>query len=233
MIIYLYIKTHNVTGLKYFGKTTKNPYKYSGSGKYWKKHIKKHGNDVTTTVIGEFADIEQCTQFAINFSNENNIVESNEWANLIVENGMDGAPKGHIGHDFTAEEIQAMSQSSKLRWENSEYRTKMSNIHKERWESKPELKENQCKRLKGKKRPSHSATMKEKCNTEEYKKKTSEFFSNLKRTETHNKNVSIALKGIPKTEEHKQKLRVPKNRICRLADRKEMSVGHFKRYDKL
>lgn len=26
---YLYIKTHNQTGLKYFGKTTKDPFKYN------------------------------------------------------------------------------------------------------------------------------------------------------------------------------------------------------------
>lgn len=39
--ITLYIKIHNVTGLKYFGKTTKNnPEKYTGSGKHWKRHIK-------------------------------------------------------------------------------------------------------------------------------------------------------------------------------------------------
>ncbi len=46
---YLYIKTHNKTGMKYFGKTvSEDPEKYSGSGVYWKRHIEKHGNDVTT-----------------------------------------------------------------------------------------------------------------------------------------------------------------------------------------
>lgn len=29
---YLYIKVHSITGMKYFGKTTKNPIKYDGSG---------------------------------------------------------------------------------------------------------------------------------------------------------------------------------------------------------
>jgi hypothetical protein len=34
MTIYLYKKTHNITGLKYLGKTAQsNPYKYPGSGK--------------------------------------------------------------------------------------------------------------------------------------------------------------------------------------------------------
>lgn len=45
---FLYEKIHNKTGLKYFGKTTQNPYTYQGSGKRWKNHIKKHGYDVTT-----------------------------------------------------------------------------------------------------------------------------------------------------------------------------------------
>ena len=34
-------------------------------------------------------------EFALNFSKDNNIVESEEWANLIPENGLDGgSPKG-------------------------------------------------------------------------------------------------------------------------------------------
>ena len=40
MIIYLYLKQHNITGLKYFGKTEQNPYKYKGSGIYWLRHLK-------------------------------------------------------------------------------------------------------------------------------------------------------------------------------------------------
>jgi hypothetical protein len=39
---FLYIKTHSVTGLKYFGKTTKDPFRYKGSGVYWVRHLKVH-----------------------------------------------------------------------------------------------------------------------------------------------------------------------------------------------
>lgn len=35
---YLYIKEHDITGLKYLGKTIADPYSYLGSGKYWKDH---------------------------------------------------------------------------------------------------------------------------------------------------------------------------------------------------
>ncbi len=94
--IYLYIKRHKVTGLKYFGKTTKtNIQSYRGSGKYWQRHLKKYGNITETIWISQpFYDKEVLTEFALFFSEIFNIVESDEWANLINENGLDGAPKG-------------------------------------------------------------------------------------------------------------------------------------------
>ena len=88
---YLYIKIHNKTGLKYFGQTKHDPYRYSGSGKYWKLHLKKHGNDVTTYILSYDGDV---TEAALKFSKENNIVESKEWANLREEDGVWGSPIG-------------------------------------------------------------------------------------------------------------------------------------------
>lgn len=226
MKIILYVKIHNKTGLKYFGKTTKtDPHKYIGSGKYWKKHIQKHGYDVTTTIIGEFFDIEECTQFAINFSKEHHIVESEEWANLTIENGRDGAPSGHVGHKFTKEEREKISQSSKARWEDSEYRNKMSEIHKKRWKDNPELIEKQIARLTGIKRPEHAEKLRGRVVSLNIRAKLKK-----PKHKDHVKKVAEALSGKPKSEEHKQKLRVPKNRICRLTDRKEMAVGHYTRW---
>lgn len=96
MIIYLYVKQHSITGLKYFGKTTsKDPFKYLGSGKRWIRHIKKHGKKLIKTLeVWGFDSQVLCTEFALKFSKENNIVESNEWANLKEENGLDGNPVG-------------------------------------------------------------------------------------------------------------------------------------------
>ena len=83
---YLYVKIHNITNLKYFGKTTaKDPYKYKGSGKYWVRHIKKHGYDVSTEIIGYYNDEQECLNIANHFSCDNNIVKSSEWANLKEE----------------------------------------------------------------------------------------------------------------------------------------------------
>lgn len=103
MIIYLYHKRHRKTGLNYFGKTVFDPYNYSGSGKYWKRHLSKHGNDIETASVWEFTDQEECTKFALEFSMDNNIVESKDWANLKMEDGRDGGDPGPIGRKKIAE----------------------------------------------------------------------------------------------------------------------------------
>ncbi len=87
---YLYVKTHNVTGLKYFGKTTKDPFSYLGSGKYWISHLRIHGTDITTEIVGFFTDADECQLIAKEFSKKHNIVESSQWANIQVETGLDG-----------------------------------------------------------------------------------------------------------------------------------------------
>lgn len=87
---YLYIKIHNQTGLKYFGKTIRDPFKYKGSGIRWLNHLLIHGNDVSTEVLGFFTTIEDCQQAALAFSKENKIVENKDWANLVIEDGIDG-----------------------------------------------------------------------------------------------------------------------------------------------
>lgn len=113
MIIYLYIKTHNKTGLKYFGKTiSTNPEKYHGSGTYWKRHIEKHGYDVTTEIFGEYKDEESAKDAAIQFSIENSIVESNAWANLKLET-LDG------GWDHVNSMSKELRKEKFLSWWNS------------------------------------------------------------------------------------------------------------------
>jgi len=92
----LLVISHNVTGLKYFCKTAdlRNVYNYKGSGLYWKKHLNKHGKDVTVGVMGFYTDYQRCRDAALKFSQENDIVNSDAWANLVLENGTDGALNG-------------------------------------------------------------------------------------------------------------------------------------------
>lgn len=92
---WLYIKQHNNTGLKYFGKTAqKDPVNYKGSGTRWLRHLAKNGNTVSTVWTQLFTDKESLVSFALNFSQENNIVESVEWANLKPEDGLMGGNTG-------------------------------------------------------------------------------------------------------------------------------------------
>ena len=97
---YLYIKEHSITGLKYFGKTTtKDPYKYKGSGVDWGLHLKQNGKEhvITTHLLGPFTDAADISEFALFFSEEFDIVASKDWANMKEENGLDGGRRDGFG----------------------------------------------------------------------------------------------------------------------------------------
>ena len=89
----LYIKQHSVTGLKYLGKSVKEDIeKYKGGGKRWNYHIRKHGRDHVKTiwVSDWFYQEEEIKEYALNLSHKLDVVESEEFANLKPENGLDG-----------------------------------------------------------------------------------------------------------------------------------------------
>ena len=171
MTIYLYIKTHRVTGLKYFGMTTKDdPVSYKGSGSYWKRHIKKHGYDVDTEIVGIFEDDEEASAFALQFSKDNNIVVSNTWANLMEETCKTGNPaytKGTLGYKHT-----------------QETKEKIGKKHKDKIISEKQ-RELQSKKLKG--RPK----------SEEHRRKIGEANSGKIRSKETCENISKARKGQP------------------------------------
>jgi hypothetical protein len=98
----LLVMTHNVTGMKYFCKTTrlKNLHWYKGSGLYWKRHMKMHGRNITAGVLGVYFDKDRCVSAALKFSEENNIVADEGWANFIEENGLTGAGAGKLNHRY-------------------------------------------------------------------------------------------------------------------------------------
>lgn len=91
MTIYLYVKTHTVTGLKYLGKTSKpDPHKYKGSGVRWNRHLAKHGPTYTTEILRECQSNEELKEWGLHYSKLWNIVDSSEWANLKEECGDGG-----------------------------------------------------------------------------------------------------------------------------------------------
>jgi hypothetical protein len=106
MTIYLYKKTHNITGLQYLGKTiSKDPYSYTGSGVRWTRHLKKHGNDVTTEIIKECHTEEELKEWGQYYSKLWDVVNSKDWANLIEEAGPGGK--------WSAESKQKLSNTKK------------------------------------------------------------------------------------------------------------------------
>lgn len=110
---YLYIKRHKVTGLLYFGKTAAlNPLSYSGSGKYWRAHLKKHGKEIETLWHRLFEDEDALKKFARRFSSIADIVKSEKWANVIPENGLDGGPPG-MQHSLLARKNMSKAKMGK------------------------------------------------------------------------------------------------------------------------
>lgn len=93
MTIYLYVKTHSITGLKYLGKTKQNPYKYLGSGVDWISHLEKYGTSMTTEIIKECQTNEELSLWGRYYSKLYSVVTAMDdfgnkiWANRIPETG--------------------------------------------------------------------------------------------------------------------------------------------------
>ena len=215
---YLYIKTHNVTGLKYFGKTTNDPDRYRGSGKYWLAHIKKYSYDVTTEIFGYYIDKEQCIKAATQFSKDNNIVyavnESNKkiWANQIIENGIDGGATGRtIYNPMSGESKKKMSDSKKgsIPWNKGKTGVTPGNKRPRSDETKQRLRE---------------ANLGKKQSQETIDKRTAKLKGHIVTKETRLK-ISAGHKGKKLSDAHIQKLR---NRVLTEEQKqhlREMNLG--------
>lgn len=120
MAIYLLIKKHNVTGLKYLCKRDASSFseceKYRGSGTYWKRHLKEHGNDVKTTCLFVTENEKQFRKVAKHYSKQFNVAESEEWANLCDEEGQGGN---------TVIDKKSHGEKSKKTWQNPQIRKKL------------------------------------------------------------------------------------------------------------
>jgi hypothetical protein len=139
----LLVMTHNTTGLKYFCKTigVNRVHNYKGSGVAWQKHLKQHGTDVRVGVLGFYTDESRCFEAAKRFSRENDIVASDEWANLVEETGRNGASMKGERNPFygkkhnpeTAERLRLAKigkSVNKGAYRSPEYRAKMSALLK-------------------------------------------------------------------------------------------------------
>ena len=127
---WLYLKQHNKTGLKYFGKTIRDPETYNGSGVYWTNHLTKHGIDVSTVWKQLFTCKEELTKFALEYSTKNKIVESNEYANLKPEDGLMGGDTGitELGKKIISEKSKKFRHSAESIQKIKEARANQQNL---------------------------------------------------------------------------------------------------------
>ena len=95
---YLLLKKHDITGLKYlcyhFG-TESSCFKYKGSGSYWLSHLKKHKNCISTIILDESHDKSDISKSGELYSAMWDVVNSKNFANLIIENAESDASKLH------------------------------------------------------------------------------------------------------------------------------------------
>jgi len=106
----LMVKKHNKTGLLYFHKTNRLDRidQYLGSGPYWVNHLSKHGKDVTTLWTSQVFTDESIIEFALKFSNDHDIVNSNLWANKCLETGIGG---GDLGPEVNTKRIETLNST--------------------------------------------------------------------------------------------------------------------------
>lgn len=79
--------------MKYFGKYTKDDIlEYSGSGVHWNHHLNENGDGFVSTqwISDWFLDPIELQEFALSFSELFDIVNSDDWANMKYENGLEG-----------------------------------------------------------------------------------------------------------------------------------------------
>ena len=224
MPTYLYIKTHKITGLKYFGKTIKDPYTYNGSGQYWKRHLKKHGYDCETEILGFYENYDECKEAALKFSLINNIVESKEWANLMLEDGNTGGFIERVYQPLTEETKKKISETKKeqksIPWNKGLVGSVSGNTDPKSEETKKKISESlkgmkrsdesikkTADKLRGRKRPEISEMMKGREVSDETRKKISESQKGKVVTEETKEKIRKAREKQVITDETKEKLR--------------------------
>lgn len=122
IIYYLYIKTHNITGLKYLGQTTKqDPLSYKGSGKDWVEHLKRYGVDIHTDIIMACISKKELNFYGRYYSTLYKVTTSVDdygnriWANCIPETG-GGSGEHNKGRKRTEKQKAYIRQNTPRRY---------------------------------------------------------------------------------------------------------------------
>jgi hypothetical protein len=169
----------------YFGKTTKDPLKYSGSGKYWLRHLKVHGKDVDTFVVLSSEDEKFCSEYASLFSKVHQIVESPAWANLMEEQVVGGLAPGFI---FSEEQRAAVAASSKAMWADpvKSARVRAGQLAAQTPEHRQKKSENSTKAWTPERKLKHAAR--------------------IRQLRAEGRYDGASTRGVPKSEDHRRKI---------------------------
>lgn len=185
--MFLMIKIHNKTGLKYLCVTKKENFKdYLGSGIYWVRHLKKHGKNISTILLFDSNNEIEFNKICVFYSILYNVEHSKEWANLVPEYGTLSWKHKNC---FVFNAKEKLSLSLKKFWESDKGTTmkeKLSGFMRKQW------KENHTKRRKAIKDGFTDDTRK---NLSEFQKKR---FQNMSKEErrTHNEKASLGRKNM-------------------------------------
>lgn len=113
-----------LAGKLYFCKSTKPDFiKYVGSGVYWLRRVKKYGRkNVRTLWVSDWYHCpHELQKVALDFSRENEIVESDKWANMKPENGIDGNTSGYAKAFFGSPERRKATSDAVTGVKNPRY----------------------------------------------------------------------------------------------------------------
>lgn len=181
MTIYLYVKVHNKTKLKYLGVTASNdPYSYTGSGVYWKNHLRKHGFDFSTEILRECSTKEEVKEWGIYYSRLWSIVESKEWANLKEEQGDGGRQSKEVREKISKAGKGRVPWNKGIHMWSIEDRVRIGETNKQRGPQSQETIEKRIKKNTGKVR------------TDEQKERSSDAQKGRQFTSKHKEKLKLA-----------------------------------------
>ena len=85
---YLLLKEHCHTQMKYLCVTIRKDYdRYTGSGKYWQRHLQEHGKHFKTTLLFSSDNEEEFNAQCLYYSELFDVVKNPNFANLVPELG--------------------------------------------------------------------------------------------------------------------------------------------------
>lgn len=182
--MYIYKTTNLSNGLIYIGQSSKTPAdseKYLGSGRKLKHAIATIGIENFRKEIIELCNsIEQLNEREIYYIELFNSTDPNIGYNILKGGAYPDLSTIIKEALHTPEQQEAMSNRNSKRWEDDDYRKKVTDSNKKTWSNKEKLEQ-------------HSDLIKSKLNTPEAKKRRSEVLRAMKKVLCPHCNKTIAL----------------------------------------